>query len=180
MKVDLNEIQKALDNVAVNSEYFESLYKDLVKKETESMDNLMSDMYVDCVKNQDNVTIDVLTRYYLELSNMVYFMNDRVEKLGVMADMAKSAYNSAHNNKLIAASEVKDDKGKTRASAICTAEADILAYHDEIVADVYRHAYNAVKAKVLSAQDLMNTIRRILSTRTEEMKLANAGVGGDN
>lgn len=180
MKVDVNEIQKSIDSVKINADYFESLYKDLVKEQTEALDNLMSDMYVDCVKDQDNVAIEVLEKYYLELSNMVYFMNDRVEKLGVMSDMASSAYSSVRNNKLIEASEVKDEKGKVRAAAICTAEAEINAYHDEIVADVYRHAYSAVKAKVSSAMDMMNTIRRILSTRTEEMKLANMGVGGDN
>ena len=180
MMTDMNEIQKAMDSVKVNSDYFEKLYSDLVKEECESLDNLMSDMYVECIKDSDTVPLDMLEKYYLELSNMIYFMNTRVEKLGVMADMAKSAYNSVHNTKLIEASEVKDDKGKVRASAICTAEAEIKAYHDEIVADVYRHAYNAVKSKVASGMDMMNALRRILSTRTEEMKLANTGAGGDN
>ncbi len=180
MMTDINEIQKSIDSVKINADYFEGLYSNLVKEECEALDDLMSDMYIDCIKNQDDVTLEVLEKYYLELSNMIYFMNDRVEKLGVMADMAKSAYNVVHNNKLIEASEVKDDKGKTRASAICTAEAEIKAYNDEIVSDVYRHAYSAVKAKVASGIDMMNTIRRILSTRTEEMKLANANVGGDN
>lgn len=179
LEIDENKVQELINEVDTNSAYFKSLYKNLIDEETSAMDSLMSDIYVECIR-QENASIDVLTKYYLELSNMVYFMNSRVEKLGIMADMSKSAYNATYNNNLLSASEIKDEKGKARAAAICTAEAQMKSYHDEIVADVYRHAYNAVKSKVLSAQDLMNAIRRILSTRTEEMKLANAGVGGDN
>lgn len=178
-KINYEEIKGSVDSMKENTILFESMYKDMVKEQCESLDNIMADMYIDCVKNSETVPLETLERYYLELSNMVYFMNDKVEKLGVMADMAKSNYNATHNKKLVEASEVKDEKGKARASAICVAEAEINSLHDEIVADVYRHAYNAVKAKVLSATDMCNTLRRILSTRTEEMKLAGTGAGGD-
>lgn len=178
-EIDAKKITESIEELNVNAVLFENMYKDIVKEQCESLDNLMADMYVDCVKNSSSVPLDILQGYYIELSNMVYFMNDKVEKLGVMADMAKSTYNSIHNKKLLEASEVKDEKGKSRASAICVAEADVEALHNEIVADVYKHAYTSVKSKVASAIDMMNTLRRILSTRTEEMKLANVGNGGD-
>lgn len=170
--VDVEKVDKLLQETNINVRYFNNSCQDVVKKYSEALDELMKEIYVVCIKNED-ASLENLEKYYLELSNMVYFMQEKVEQLGVYADMSASASKEVFSKSYISYSSNKDVEGKSKTTVKENeAKANLDAQYESVVASIYDHAYRIVKNKVSSAQDLMNCIRKIISSRTEEMKLS--------
>ena len=100
-------------------------------------------------------------------------MQEKVEQLGVFADMSASASKEVFSKSYIAYSGNKDVEGKSKTTVKENeAKANLDAQYEEVVASIYDHAYRIVKNKVSSAQDLCNCLRKIITGRTEEMKLS--------
>jgi len=170
--VDVDKVNKIMNDTEANVQYFNDTCAAVVKKYSEGLDNLMSDLYVECIRDSD-VTISTLERYYLELTNMVYFMQEKVEQLGVYADMSSSASKEVYSKSVINQSALKDAAGKSKVTvAEVQAQANISAQYESVVATIYDSAYRTVKNKVASAQDMCDCLRRLISTKTEEMKMS--------
>lgn len=169
--VDVDKVNKIMNDTEANVQYFNDTCAAVVKKYSEGLDNLMSDLYVECIRDSD-VTISTLERYYLELTNMVYFMQEKVEQLGVYADMSSSASKEVYSKSVINQSALKDAAGKSKVTvAEVQAQANISAQYESVVATIYDSAYRTVKNKVASAQDMMNTLRKLITSRQTEMQL---------
>ena len=177
--IDTTRVDKLLEETGINVRYFNNACADVVKKYSEALDDLMKEIYVVCIKSGDT-SLDKLENYYLELSNMVYFMNEKVEELGVYADMSESASKEVYSKSYISNSGTKDANGKSKSTvAELQAQANLDAQYESVVASIYDHAYKIVKNKVSSAQDLMNALRKIISSRMTEMQLSLYGPKGN-
>lgn len=170
--IDTAKVDKLLEETGVNVKYFNNACADVVRKYSQALDDLMKEIYVVCIKSEE-ATLNNLEKYYLELSNMVYFMNEKVEQLGVYADMSGSASKEVYSKSYLANSGLKDANGKSKSTvAELQAQANLDSQYESVVASIYDHAYRIVKNKVSSAQDLMNTLRKIISSRNTEMQLS--------
>lgn len=177
--IDIEKVDKLMRETDINVRYFNNTCAEVVKKYSDGLDNLMKDLYVECIKNGD-VTLETLERYYLELSNMVYFMQEKVEQLGVFADMSESASKEVYSKNVINQSSTKDANGKSKTLvAEIQAQANLAAQYETVVSDIYERAYKIVKNKVESAQDTMNTLRKLITSRQNEMQMAMFGPKGD-
>ena len=173
--IDTKKVTEIVNATVDNSKYFNEMCSSIVLEYSEALDSLMSDIFVSCVKNND-VSMETLQSYYLELSNMIYFMNEKLEALGVKADMAQSAYKEVYSKSCIVGSRDKDEKGKSKITVSeLQAKASLDAQYEGVVSSIFEHAYKVVKGKVASAQDMMNSLRRIISSRTEEIRLSMGG-----
>jgi hypothetical protein len=169
--INVNKVDQLLKDTDVNVTYFNNACMKVVSAYSGALDSLMSEIYVTCVKNTDT-SMDVLENYYLELTNMVYFMNDKVEQLGIYADMSADATKETYSKSYLASSEMKDANGKSKSTvAELQAKAGLDSQYESVVSNVYDHAYQIVKGKVNSAVDMMNCLRKILTGRTAEMQL---------
>ena len=174
-KVDTVTVDKLMAETEVNVKYFNNACADVVKKYSEGLDNLMKDLYVECIKHNDT-TLDTIERYYLELSNMVYFMQEKVEQLGVYADMSESASKEVYSKSVINQGLLKDATGKSKiTSTVMQAQANVDAQYETVVSSIYDRAYKIVKSKVSSAQDMMNTLRKLITSRQNEMQMSMFG-----
>lgn len=100
-------------------------------------------------------------------------MQDKVEQLGVYADMSASASKEVHSKSYLKNSAIKDGAGKSKSTvAELQAQADLDSQYEEVVASIYSHAYKIVKNKVDSAVDLCNCIRKIITGRCSEMQFS--------
>ena len=170
--IDTPKVEKLLEETSINVRYFNNACADVVNKYSAALDDLMKEIYVVCVKNEDT-SLTKLENYYLELSNLVYFMNEKVEQLGVYADMSESASKEVYSKSVINQSVSKDENGKSKVtSTVMQAQANLDAQYETVVASIYDRAYKIVKSKVSSAQDLMNALRKIISSRMAEMQLS--------
>jgi hypothetical protein len=173
--LDTEKVGKLLNETTVNVTYFNNACAEVIKKYSESLDNLMSDLYIECIKDGD-ATVNTLNRYYLELSNMVYFMIDKLEQLGVYADMAKSASKEVYSKSYLSNQVKESGTGKNKTTvAELQAQAELSSQYESVVASIYDHAYKVVKGKLQSAQDMMNTLRKVLTVKGNEMQLSSFG-----
>ena len=170
--VDTERVDNLMKQTDTNVMYFNNACTDVVKKYSEGLDNLMKDLYCECIRDKD-VTIDTLERYYLELSNMIYFMQERLEQLGVYADMSDNASKEVYSKSVINQSTIKDASGKSKVtSTVMQAQADLDAQYETVVSSIYERAYKIVKGKIISAHDTCNCLRKLITTRQNEMQMS--------
>ena len=171
-KIDTAKVNKLLEETGINVTYFNNACADVVKKYSEALDGLMKDLYIDCIKSND-APMEKIESYYLELSNMIYFMMDKVEELGVYADMSSSASKEIYSKSYLANSVIKDEKGKSKSTVSeLTAQASLDSQYETVVASIYDHAYKIVKNKVEAAKDMCSCLKRILVARTNELQFS--------
>lgn len=173
--MDVDKLDSLFKQTSDNVEYFNSTLTEVIKKYSSSLDNLMSDLYVECIKNK-NADVQTLERYYLELSNMIYFMIEKLEQLSIYADMSKSASKEVYSKSYLS-NQIKESgtgKNKTTVSEL-QAQAEISSQYESVVASIYEHAYKIIKGKIESGKDMMNTLRKIITHRMNEEQLSMYG-----
>ena len=173
--VDIEKVDKLMRETGINVQYFNNACTNVVKQYTDGLDNIMKDLYAECIRDQD-VTIDTLERYYLELTNMVYFMQEKLEQLGVYADMSESASKEVYSKSYLSNGGIKDANGKSKSTvAELQAQASLDSQYETVVSAIYDRAYKIVKGKVASANDTMNCLRKLITSRQNEMQLSAFG-----
>ena len=171
-KVDTERLQELFARTELDVKYFNTMCMDVVDKYSQALDSLMSDLYAECIKNKD-ASVETLERYYLELSNMLYFMISKQEQLGVYADMSKTAAKEAYSKAYLQHQVKENLTGKNKNTvAELQSHAALDSQYEEVVNNIYDSAYKILRGKVLAAQDMMNCLRRILATRAAEMSMS--------
>ncbi len=171
--VDRQKLQETLDTTKLNVELFNNMCSEIAKEYTEGLDNLMGDIYVDCVQNK-NTSNEQLENYYLELVNMIYYLNEKLEQLGVYSDMSDSAYKEVYSKSIL--NNKLTDSLKKPTQKDLDAHAELESQYEKTVAYIYNHAYKLIKSKLDTADSMCNCMRKILTVRTSEMSMSNGGI----
>lgn len=167
--VDTNNVEKLMKETTENVMYFERITRDVVDTYSQDLDFIMGDIYKDIVC-KDQPPLNTLEKYFLELSNCLYYMGDKLERLGVYDVMSKNAYKEVYNKKYLGLTDIGDTKKKPTVAEL-TAIAENEAQYENIINDVYSKAYKIVKNKVDAATTMLNSISKIISKRMTEMQL---------
>lgn len=167
--VDDEKIKALISDTEKNVEYFQSLTFNVCKAYTAPLDSIIDKIYKDIIQ-VDQPPLNTLEKYFLELSNSLYYMGDKLEKLGVYDVMSKNAYKEVYNNAYLNLTDVGDTKKKPTVAEL-TANAENEAQYEGIVNDVYSKAYRIVKNKIDAASTMLNSISKIISKRMAEMQL---------
>ena len=165
-KEQLYEAYEKLQDPTTNAE---EVYKELVFASTNDLDVLMQEIYTNVVLVED-VPIDVVQKYFTQLGNFVYFYGERLEKIGIQADISgnsmKEVYNTAYNNNLLG----NDGKKRTANELVAIAEASSLS--EAVLNDLYLRAYKTVKFKIETAQSMINTLSKVFSKKMQEQNFS--------
>lgn len=163
-----NIIDNIIKDVESNADYILQITDKTVKSYTQDLDSIMQGVY-DNVISVDNAPSSTLEKYFLELSNCVYFVAERAEKVGIYDGVSKAtareAYNSAYMD---SQSFIQPSGGKKPTVAESTAKAETESLHETMVNEIYSRAYRIIKAKIDAAQTMISTISKILSKRMSE------------
>ena len=169
--VDVNKVQELLSDTDDNVEYFNSVATQTANRYTEHLDKLMQNLYK-LVMNLKDCPTDKLEKYYLELTNLIYFMGDKLEQLSIHGDMSKAAEKEIYN-KAYLANQVKDSDRKNKTTvAENQAVAEEESKYEAVISSIYDHAYKIVKFKIDAAKDMVNTLRKTISRRMQEEQLS--------
>lgn len=167
---DTDKIQNLLADTEENVAYFDSVAKNLVESETSHMDQLMRDIYTDL--NVDDIPITKLERYYLELTNLLYFMGEKLERLSTRADLSKAAAKETYNKAYLANMQ-KDCEGKNkRTIAENQAVAETSSMYETTVNNIYEHAYKMVSYKIDAGYEMVKTLSKLITRRMQETELS--------
>lgn len=168
MSVDMVKLEEYMNSLQSSVSEFDSITEKIISENSADLDSLMTDLRV-AVTQEEAASTDTIERYYAELSNLLYFMADRLERLSVYRDMGKAKNKEAYNKAYLSFSAEKDEKGKSvRTVNENTALAETESQYDSTINLIYSSVYDAVKLKVDMAQEMVNTLKNILKKRISE------------
>jgi len=168
-KIKLEELMKHADT---RTGTVMSIVNEMLPKYTKSLDDLMSRIY-EGLHADNPITDDELESSYLELTNLLYFMGARLERLSVAAELAKSRNKEVYNEAYLSGQTVSDDPKKKVTVAELTARAEGAAQYDSTVSSVYSTVYSGVKYRVEAAEEMVHALSKVLSKRMAEKQLGN-------
>lgn len=181
---DTERITSVMQETEENSAYFEDTSLRVVEAYTQSLDDLMKAIY------QDIILVDypselTLEKYFLELTNTVYFMGEKLESLGVRDDMSRAQYKEVYNAAYLG-NQIKDVEKKNKTTvAENQAVAENAALYENTVNSIYSRAYKIFRYKIDAANEMIKSLSKIISRRMQESNLSernyyNDNVGGTN
>ena len=121
-----------------------------------------------CLKDGEKPpTTAELEDFCLNLSTDIYFASGMCEQLGIRDDISKAIWKEMYNT-------ARDNNAKGTVADKNT-QAELQSQHEQLVNVCYSRAYKIVKAKVESAQELLSSVKKVLSRRMSEAELTRIG-----
>jgi DNA topoisomerase VI subunit B len=158
-------IDKALlDSVEEHSAELDKTINDIIERYSGELDDYMN-FIRGILRNDEQPPTDAeLDDFAMNLSTLIYYTSVGAEQMGIRDDISSSAYKEAYN---VARSL---QKSGTVADKNTQAELDAMA--EKVVSIVYSKAYRILKAKVESAQEVLSSVKKIISRRMNEYELS--------
>lgn len=165
-KVEITNVFEKTDEA---SSLFTNISDEVVKAYTSDLDKLLVKIKENAVENTPSDNI--LEKFVMELSNILYFMGTRLESVGIKDDItklsAKEVYNNSYTDNL---TKVSDQKKKpTVAELTVMAEND--SRYQTVVNNIYSRVYRQIKYKIDAAYEMLSSLRKIISKRMQENQL---------
>lgn len=161
------QIENRIPTIKTMGKDVEDIISTVVSEYTADLDEIMHGIERDILQTA-NPAIYTIEQYFLNLSSCLYFMCEKVEKLGVYDSISKSKAQEAYNNSYLKY-QYNNQKKPTVAELTAMSENDSL--YDRTVNDLYNKAYKIVKNKVSAAETMISTLSKILSHRIQESQL---------
>ena len=156
-------ITKIQENIESNAGVLDRIVDDIISPYASSLDKYVS-FIKDCLKDGENPpTNEELDDFCMNLSTYIYFASGMTEHLGIRDDIAKAVYKEMyHTARASQESGTVADKDSL---------AELASQEEFIVSAAYARAYRCMKMKVESAQELLQSCKKVLSRRMQEYEL---------
>lgn len=169
-KIDTEEkINTIFDNTDKNTNYFTQISDKVVTAYTNDLDALMNNIREDTIDNTPSD--EILEKYVLELSNLLYFLGTRLETVGIKDDItrmsAKEVYNNTYTDNLDVA-----PGGKKPTVAELNVMSENASRYETVVNSIYSRVYRQIKFKIDGAYEMLASLRKIVSKRMQENQLS--------
>ena len=178
MAINLDSIYTNLDAIEESSNIILNISNNILKSYTQHLDDLMQDLYSKVANPSTNISDTDLERYYLELTNLVYFMGEKLETVGVKDDISRAAakemYNKSYLDTAKSPAAVIGNSGKATKLTVSeiTAIAESAAINEQVINMIFSRVYKQIKFKVDAAFEMIGTLRKIISKRMQEQQLS--------
>lgn len=176
--MDIEKINESLNSVKDDVSYVENIINDIVKEYSSDLDNIMENIYNNVI-NDEYPAINTIEKYFMELSNCLYFMCEKSERLGVFDSISKSKAQETYNIKYLEHQHSTDGKVGSKKPTVAESQAvsENASIYDKTVNDLYSRAYKIIKSKVSAAETMVSTLSKILSHRMQESQLVSMQTG---
>ena len=176
--MDIEKINESLNSVKDDVSYVENIINDIVKEYSSDLDSIMENIYNNII-NDEYPAINTIEKYFMELSNCLYFMCEKSERLGVFDSISKSKAQETYNIKYLEHQHSTDGKVGAKKPTVAESQAvsENASIYDKTVNDLYNKAYKIIKSKVSAAETMVSTLSKILSHRMQESQLVSMQTG---
>lgn len=168
--LDRQAIDNLMDTTKENVAYINDISDKVVKSYTGLLDDLMRDIYNDVVM-KPNASDAVLEQAFLKLTNTLYFMGEKLEKLGLHDDISKAQFKEAYNKAYLEAQTSMALSSNKPTVAMLTIAAENGSVNETVVNAIYARSYKIFKFKVDSGFEMVKTLSKIISKRMTENQL---------
>lgn len=175
MKFELQEITKeevqALENrVEANSRQIDEIVDGIIQPYCKGLDEYVELVASILEESNDPPTDQELDDICMNLSTRIYFAGGLCERLGIRDDIAKAVYKeSYHSNRSVLDKGTVADKDSL---------AELRSQHEAIISAAFTRAYKIMKSKIENAQELLQSCKKVLSRRMQELELTRMGGSG--
>lgn len=157
------KVQRVREKVELDAQQLQHIIDEIITPYTEDLDK-----YVDFVKSilkdgEHPATAQELDDFCMNISVYIYYASGMQEQLGIKDDIAKALYKEMYHS-----ARDSIEKGTV---ADKDSLAELASQQEALVAALYKRAYNIVKAKVSSAQELLAACKKIISRRMQEYEI---------
>lgn len=170
--MDEKKLLGIITAVENDSAQVNTIIDDVVAEYSADLDKVMDDIYSNIICDQTPAIV-IIEKYFLELSNCLYRMCEKVERLGVFDSISKSKAQETYNMKYLEhqSSNMGQPGAKKPTVAESTANAEMESLYDKTVNDIYSKAYKILKNKISAAETMVSTLSKILSHRIQESQM---------
>ena len=169
--IDKDKLNEKFQNTDNNVLAFQDICERVVNYYANDLDTIMQDIKSDVV-DVDDVDTNTLEKYFLKLTNHLYFMGVQVETLGVYDDLSEISAKEEYNKTFIESQGIAPTDTKSKVTvAERQAIAEESAKYGFTVNSIYNRAYKIIKFKVESAQEMVKTLSKVLSKRMVETQI---------
>ena len=170
---DSVKIDNLISETETNVQYFDTIFLKVLDGYTHSLDDIMAEVHDNIVAVEYPPT-EVLERYLLKLSNCIYFISERAEKVGIYDALTKTALKEAYNKLYLDSqgSNVGVVGAKKPTVAESTAVAENGTINESVINDLYNRIYKTIKVKIDCANTMISSISKVISRRMSETQLS--------
>jgi hypothetical protein len=166
-KLNKKQIQDIQSKVNLSSEKLEEIVYEIVSPYSSDLDRYV-DFIREILKDGENPpTAYELDDFCLNLSVYLYYASSMQEQLGIRDDISRALYKEIYNSY-----RQSQEKGTV---ADKDAIAELASQQEYLTSVCYKRAYSIMKAKVSAGQELLSSIKKIISRRMSENELTNLG-----
>ena len=161
------ELENVKNSVETNSSQIQEIVEGIIKPYCKDLDN-----YVDFIKSiladgENPPTSQELDDFCMNLSVYIYYASGMQEQLGIKDDIARAIYKEMYHS-----SRDSIDKGTV---ADKDSLAELASQQEYLVSVCYKRAYNIIKAKVSAAQEMLASVKKVISRRMQEVEITHIG-----
>ena len=161
---DIENIRKKLE---ANSRNLDDIVADIISPYCKSLDEYVQ-FIQDCLSDEQNPpTNEELDDFCLNLSTLIYFSSGGLEQLGVRDDIGKAIYKESYNS-----ARMDINKGTV---ADKDTQAELLSEKEHLTSVCYTRAYKTMKSKIDAAQEILTSVKKVISRRMQEIELTKIG-----
>ncbi len=162
-EIKLDKVKEVQLHVERNSKTINSIVNDIIQPYCKDLDNYV--LFIkDCLADGQNPpTEQELDDFCMNLSTYIYFAGGMVEQLGIRDDIAKAVYKETYHT-----ARSEQDKGTV---ADKDSLAELNSQQELLTSICYSRAWRVVKSKVENAQELLQSCKKVLTHRLQEMEL---------
>ena len=159
-------LSKLIKEVQEESSPVVKLSNQLIEDYSKDLDSAISelDMIVESIGENsiEDIPDSQIEYYCVKIPALMYYAGQRVEELGMQADLASNAKKTAQNEAMLKVTGTVQEK-KARVEQITEDKA--------LVEAIYRRAYNSLKVKLEMAEKVYSGLKKALSKRIAEVDL---------
>lgn len=161
------EIQERVEK---NAKKIDEIAQSIIKPYSKDLDSYV--IFIrECLKDGENPpTDDELDDFCLNLSTYLYFTGGMCEQLGIRDDMGKALYKETYN----------ETRSRLDGGTVADKDsiAELNARKEYVVSSAYTRAYKMMKSKIENGQELLQSVKKVISRRMQEQSLTNIGGSG--
>lgn len=163
----MDKLDDIRSKVNLDASKIEEIVQDIINPYCSELDK-----YVDFIKSilkdgENPPTSMELDDFCMNLSVYIYYAGGMQEYLGIKDDIARAIYKEMYHT-----SRDNIEKGTV---ADKDSLAELASQQEALISMAYKRAYGIMKMKVAAAQEILGSIKKIISRRMAESELTRIG-----
>ena len=161
--LDNEKIKSVQDKVDSDSAKLEAIVNAIIEPYCNELDRYVGFIKGILKDGENPPTAQELDDFCMNLSVYIYYASGMQEQLGIKDDIARAIYKEMYHS-------ARESIGKGTISDKDSL-AELASQQEYLTSVCYKRAYSQVKAKVMAAQEILASVKKIISRRTMEMEL---------